>query len=56
MGRIILPSPHNSYVGTVTTYDMSGGLEGQDKFTLKAASVSIGLGCDERFVRHCTDC
>ena len=43
MGRIILPSPHNSYVGTATTYDMSGGLESQDKFKLKAGSVRAGL-------------
>ncbi|GLI65897.1 hypothetical protein VaNZ11_009543, partial [Volvox africanus] len=39
LGRIILPSPHNDYVGTVTTYAMSGALEGQEKFKVKSASI-----------------
>ncbi|GLC39781.1 hypothetical protein PLESTF_000883200 [Pleodorina starrii] len=39
LGRIILPSPHNDYVGTVTTYSMTGALEGQDKFKVKSASI-----------------
>ncbi len=40
MGRVVLPSPHNGYVGTATTYDLAGGLESQERVTLKAASVS----------------
>lgn len=39
MGRIILPTPHNAYVGTATTYDMGGGLEGQTKLKVKSGSV-----------------
>ncbi|KAG2431870.1 hypothetical protein HXX76_009363 [Chlamydomonas incerta] len=39
MGRIILPSPHNAYVGTATTYDMGGGLESQNKFKVKSGSI-----------------
>lgn len=43
MGRVVLPSPHNGYVGTATTYDLAGGLESQERVALKAASVG-GLG------------
>ncbi|GFR51599.1 hypothetical protein Agub_g14023, partial [Astrephomene gubernaculifera] len=39
MGRIILPSPANTYVGTVTTYDMAGGLESQEKFKVKSSTI-----------------
>ncbi|EFJ41172.1 hypothetical protein VOLCADRAFT_107794 [Volvox carteri f. nagariensis] len=39
MGRIILPSPHKDYVGTVTTYSMSGALEEQEKFKVKSAAT-----------------
>ncbi|KAG2487008.1 hypothetical protein HYH03_014379 [Edaphochlamys debaryana] len=39
MGRIILPTPHNKYVGTATTYGLEGSLESQDKLKLKSASI-----------------
>ncbi|KXZ46265.1 hypothetical protein GPECTOR_45g135 [Gonium pectorale] len=39
LGRIILPSPHNAYVGTVTSYDMTGGLESQDKAKLRSGAI-----------------
>ena len=47
-GRLIHPSPNNSYVGSVTYYDLGGGVEQQEKLKLQALQVcgdTGQLGC-----------
>jgi len=38
-GRIILPSPQSAYIGTVTYYDLLGGLEEQERLSLAVQKI-----------------
>ena len=40
-GRLVLPSPQSSLSGTVTYYDMRGGLELQERAKLKCLEVRM---------------